>query len=264
VELPIERGHRDQEPAVRVQRAHRNIRLANLAMSESGPTAGMENCLAEALQTLGDTRRAMHHYERALELAERQSSDEREAYYGLLTCLESTSPDRQAQLALCMRALERFPLDAQLLVALGGYLRTLGQPALAARAFDVALRHGQSDPRLWHLTNLGQIAAGCAAAAYQELGDLDHARTLLEAALRLFPDSWRLAEQLIQLHLAANRPAEAQHVVASLAAGVREAPAIAQLAARIDAAARLPSAPLHLGSRRPNLSPEGRRAPPKN
>ena len=214
--VPIHRTTRDLEPTLRTARAQRNVRLADLTIAESGPTAAMHNCLGEALQILNDPLRAAHHYHQALKLAKPTSREALEAHYGLLTCLDGTGPDRQMQLSLCMRALEKFPLDAQLLVALGGYLRSLGRLPLAIRSFDVALRHGQTELRLWHLPEIREIAAACAAAAYEMGGDGNAARTLLEAAVRMFPHSLRLGRQLAELHVKQGRRSDAQRVVASL------------------------------------------------
>lgn len=204
LEVPVHRSDRQHEPELRAARAQRNIRLADLAIAELGPTAAMHNCLGEALQTLAMPRQAADHYRRAQELSAAASPDELEAYYGLLSCLDVPGPadeafTRQAQLTLAMKALERFPLDAHLLVALGIYLRALDHLPLAARSFDAAFRHGQIEPTLWHIGEIREIAASCAAAAHRQLGQTTAARTLLEAAVRLFPASDKLQDELNHL-----------------------------------------------------------------
>jgi tetratricopeptide (TPR) repeat protein len=212
LEITIHRGPRDHDPAVKADRAQRNVRLADLALAENGPAATMHNCLGEALQNLGDPRRAAQQYQQAQRLAPSKSRDQLEAYYGLLTCLNGNGPDRSAQLALCMEALDRFPLDAQLLVALGGYLQSLQQPQLAVRAFDVAFRHGQTEPRIWHLPEIREIAASCAATLHMQLGAEQDARTLLEAATRTLPGSQRLARQLAEFSAKQKSPGQAHRV----------------------------------------------------
>jgi len=197
--LVIGRGGREHEAATKAAKAQRNIRLADLTMSEHGPSAEMQNVLGEAFQSLGDGVRAAQHYRRAIDLAERGSRHHLEAFYGLLSCLEGAAGERSDQLSLCMLAVEHFPLDAQLLVALGGYLQLLDQTPLAIRAFDLAFRHGQVQPQVWHLPDIREIAAACAATAMMAAGQQDAARTLLEAAACLFPASQRLAEQLAEL-----------------------------------------------------------------
>jgi hypothetical protein len=194
LEVPLHRSDRHHEADQSAARAQRNIRLADLAIAERGPTAAMHNCLGEALQTLSLPKQAADHYRRSLDLAARSSPERLEAYYGLLSCLDGVAPDeqtadRQAQLTLCMKALENFPLDAHLLVALGIYLRELDHLALAARAFDAAFRHGQIEPQLWHLAEIREMAASCAAAAYQHLGQMTAAQAILETAQALFPNS---------------------------------------------------------------------------
>ncbi len=215
--IVIERCSAGSEPGVSASKAQRDIRLADLAMAESGPTAALHNVLGEAFQTLGDHVRAAQHYRRSLDLAEQRSREHLEAFYGLLTCLDGVEAERSDQLSLAILALEHFPLDAQLLVALGGYLQALGQTQLAARSFDLALRHGQIEPQIWHLPEIRQIAASCAATVLVQSREDDQARTLLEAAVTIYPQSPKLALQLIDLHVRNLRRNEALTVVAGFA-----------------------------------------------
>jgi Tfp pilus assembly protein PilF len=201
---------------VKPGKAHRNIRLADLELAQHGPTAPMHNVLGEAFQILGDHVRAAQHYRRSLDLAERKSRDHLEAFYGLLTCLDGVSADRSDQLSLAILALEHFPLDAQLLVALGGYLQNLGQTQLAVRSFDLAFRHGQIESQIWHLPDIRQIAASCAATVLMQAREDDQARTLLEAAVTIHPGSQKLALQLIDLHVRNLRRNEALAVIGGL------------------------------------------------
>lgn len=207
--IAVMRDESEHDPAVKTSRAQRNIRLADLMLAEQGPTALSHNVLGGAFQSLGDGVRAAQHFRRALDLATRGSADQLEAYYGLLTCLDGVATDRNDQLSLTMLALEYFPLDAQLLVALGGYLQALNQTPLAIRAFDLAFRHGQTVAEVWHLPEIREIAASCAATAMRQVGDDDAACTLLEAAARTFPHSTRLAMQLVELHVTHRRRDEA-------------------------------------------------------
>jgi tetratricopeptide (TPR) repeat protein len=212
--LVIHRSPRDHEPAVKAAKAQRNIRLVDLALAEMGPAAELHNLLGEAFQALGDSARASQHYRRALSLAMPGSRDQLEAYYGLLTSLDVGSADRADQLTLAMLALEHFPLDTQLLVALGGYLQSLEQPELAVRSFDVAFRHGQIEAQIWHLPEIREIAASCAAATLVQLGRDDEACSLLEAAVRICPESHRLVIQLVELHVQHGRRDEARQAAA--------------------------------------------------
>ena len=217
LEITIERSSLEADQNVKAARAQRNVRLADLEMAERGPSAALHNVLGEAFGTLGDHVRSAQHYRRSLDLAEKQSREHLEAFYGLLACLDGVEAQRSDQLSLAILALEHFPLDAQLLVALGGYLQTLSQTPLAARAFDLAFRHGQIEPRLWHLPDIRQLAASCAATVLVQGREDDQARTLLEAAVTIYPDSQKLALQLIELHVKCLRRNEALAVVASFA-----------------------------------------------
>lgn len=224
--LVIERSRREFDPAIKASRAERNLVLADLQMAERGPSADMYNCLAEACHALARHDQAAHNYRQALALAEGGSAPQLEAYYGLLTCLETIAaplpdsdgqdPRRSAQLSLCVTALDAFPLDAQLLCALGGYLQSLGRSELAVKAYDVCYRHGQIEPRLWHLPNVREVAASCQAAILELTGRADEARDLLQDARQAYPDSQRIARQLLEHHVQLGRRDEALLVASQL------------------------------------------------
>ena len=224
--LEIHRSRRDLDPAVKAQRAQRNLRLAGLQLTERGESAEIQNCLAEAHQNLSRHDEAARHYRLAFEQAQSGSPEQLEAYYGMLTCLETVTgplpdaqgqdPRRSAQLSLCTTALETFPLDAQLLCALGGYLQALGRSDLAARAYEVCYRHGQIEPRLWHLPDVREVAASCQAAILELSGDAEAALALLQDARQAYPDSLRIARQLLELHVQHGRRDEALLVATQL------------------------------------------------
>ncbi|WP_202921129.1 glycosyltransferase [Anatilimnocola aggregata] len=192
--LTIQRGTREHDPAVKTARAQRNIRLADLQIAQRGPTADLFNCLGESMQALGDSARAAQHYQRAQELAPANSTEMLEAYYGLLTCLNS--PESAAeQMQLCLAALEQFPLDAQLLCALGGYLQGTQRFELAIRSFTLAAEHGQVNTQLWHLPDIREIATSCQAQLLLQNGQLEGALLALDQALTRYPHSQRLIVQ---------------------------------------------------------------------
>ena len=217
--LTIERSRREHDPAVKSCRAQRNVHLAELQLAERGESAELYNCLAEAHQGLSRPDEAARHYRLAFEQAQPGSRAQLEAYYGMLTCLETVNgpfpeaqgqdPRRSAQLSLCTSALESFPLDAQLLCALGGYLQSLGRTDLAVRAYEVCYRHGRIEPGLWHLPDIREVAASCQASLLELAGDAGGALALLQDARQAYPDSLRIARQLLELHVQHGRRDEA-------------------------------------------------------
>jgi tetratricopeptide (TPR) repeat protein len=189
--------------------------------------------LGEACQTLGRNEAALAHYQQAKELAEPASAEQLEAYYGLLTCLERVSPQtppaneanatpntRAAQIAVCMEALEIFPLDAQLLCAMGGYLQSVGQRELAARSYEIAYRHGQVEPEIWHLRDIREVAAVCQSVLLQQAGQDDAAQALLSEAWTEYPESLRVGRQMVELHVKHGRRDEALLAVSKLPTGL--------------------------------------------
>jgi len=217
--LLIHRSQREHDERIRRARAQRNIHLADVQIAQRGPSAELLNCLGEAFQTLGDANRAVQHYQRAQQLALPESADLLEAYYGLLTCFENRSDERTAQLQLTMKAVDDFPLDAQLLCALGGYLQSLGHAELSLRAYDLAVRHGQIQADLWHLPDIREIAATCRAIVQQQLGKDDEARAHLAEVRAEHPHSLRLTRQALELAVKAGHQEEAAAILDELPRG---------------------------------------------
>lgn len=198
LELRLYRGPREHEPAVKEARARRNIALAETVIAEVKPSADMWNCLGEAYQNLSQAAESAACYRQARQLAEPKSAEELEALYGLLTSLDTLETDRQAQLTLSMEALERYPLDSQLLCAMGGYLQALGQEELASRSYEVAFRHGMTEPTVWHLPNIMELAASCRVSLLLPRNE-SKAFTAAEEGLKECPDSPRLQRQMLDL-----------------------------------------------------------------
>jgi tetratricopeptide (TPR) repeat protein len=124
-----------------------------------------------------------------------------EAYYGLLASHEGDPQAADRQLAICVEALDVFPLDAQLLCAMGNYLQAGNHFELAARSFDTAVRFGQVNEETWHLGDLAEVAAACLGLTLQLLKRDDEAQAVLEEALRRHPESVRLRRHLVDLHV---------------------------------------------------------------
>ena len=122
-----------------------------------------------------------------------------EAYYGLLATFEGEQGQRARQVAVCLEALDVYPLDAQLLCAMGSYLQSQDQLDLAVRAFETAARYGTVDPRTWHLCDIAEMAAAFLALTLQMQGKDDEARRMLEEALARCPSSLRIRRHLIDL-----------------------------------------------------------------
>jgi tetratricopeptide (TPR) repeat protein len=214
--LVVHRGSREHNPELRRQRAERNLRLAELEVKHSGVSPRLLNCLGEAWQAVGDAAASARFHRQALECSAPASNDMLEAYYGLLTSLESEPNARDAQLQLCMKALEVFPLDAQLLCAIGGYLQSKQMLDLAARAYQLAAEHGQTRLEIWHLDGLQEIAVSCYAATLLLLNRENDAVELLTQRLDQQPDASRLRRQLLELHVKHQRREEALSLIGGM------------------------------------------------
>jgi tetratricopeptide (TPR) repeat protein len=196
----IERGERENDLAVKRERALRNRHLAQLEIEEIGRLPQLVNCLAESAHILGETLPAMELYQECLRIAGPATSERLEAYYGLMTCLDSVPRSRQVQLSLCVEALEHFPLDAQLLCAMGGYLQAEGRVDLAQRAYQTAFQFGRVNPLVWHLGEITAIAAICWSATLQQEQPAE-AIKILKSAIARDGASPRLARAAMDLHI---------------------------------------------------------------
>jgi len=213
--IPIEgllarilRGSRDNETDVKIRKAQRNIHLVGLEMKDSGELPHLLNALAEAHQVLGNKNGAIDFYQQSLGKSDRESPEMLEAFYGLLTAMDDEQ-DRQPQVAVCMEALAVYPMDAQLLCAMGGYLQGHNRLDLASRSYRLACSNGKSHPQVWNLDGIEEIAAACLSLALQLQGQDDEAQQVLEEALTKSPTSYRLRRHLLELHVKHGRRDEA-------------------------------------------------------
>ncbi len=212
----ILRHARTHDAVRKIMAGHRDLKLARLEASDVtasdviGPMP-IRLLLArgDAHYNLGELEAAREAFQEAVNAAGRGSTEMLEAYYGLLTACGEDESLSQLLLSTCLEALEIFPLDAQLLLAMGNYLQSNERPGLATRSFETAVKYGQVDLETWHLTELPEIAATCQHLTLQIEGKDDQARQVLEEALGRYPDSTRLRRHLIDLCIRQGRPEEA-------------------------------------------------------
>ena len=205
----IQRSPIENDPNWRMQKASRDAQLVELEIKESGPSPRLMICMAEAVQTLNDQNHALLFFEQACRLAEHNSAEMLEAFYGILTSLDGRPDSLDIQIQTCTTALEIFPLDAQLLCAVGGYLQTKGQLELARRSFETAYKYGQINLETWHIDDIDEIAASCLAITTHAGGQEDEAEAILVQALKDCPHSVRLRRQVIEMHVKHGRRQEA-------------------------------------------------------
>jgi len=162
---------------------------------------------AETLAELERTDEARAVYRQVIEQAPEGSAVQFEAYFGLLATFDAEPQPCDAQVQTCIAAIEKFPRDAYLLLAMGHYMQQRGELGLAERSFEAAFRHGQQPPdhvMPSHGTEEPGDLAGVCLAVVQQLGDRaeEARRTLLEVAER-YPDSARVRRHLLDAHIKA-------------------------------------------------------------
>ncbi len=198
----ILRHPRHNDPVAKARNGRRNLDLVAMERASAGE-ADLRLLLAtgEAAGDLGDRALAQQAFEQAARAAPRGSTEMLDAYYGLLAHFEASPADQARQLAVCLEALEVYPLDTQLLCAMGSYLQGQDQLELAARAFELAVKYGQVNLQTWHLRDVGDLAASCLALTLQLVHRDDQARCVLEEAIERSPASTRLRRHLVHWHV---------------------------------------------------------------
>ncbi len=212
----IRRQADDNQSAIKIRRAQRNLKLAELEIAERGPLPRLLLVRAEAFAQLGETEEARRWFVKARHDAERGSDEMLESYYGELTSFDGDEEQQDVQLDLCIEALEMFPTDIQLLCAMGGYLQINNRIELATRAYRTAVEFGKVNPHVWHLADVHDIAVVCLSMVYQLQDEQDRSLALLRDSLAHRPESRRLWHQLFESLVLQHRAEEATAQLAAL------------------------------------------------
>ena len=199
----IVRHPRQHDPARKSLRAQRDLNLATMEAAETDGPPPIRLLLAQgdAHGTLGAAKQAREAFHRVIDAAERGSTEMLDAYYGLLTSYDGDKFFCDLQIATCIEALEVFPFDAQLLLAMGNYMQNKDRLDMAGRSFQSAVEFGQVDLGTWHLGELAETAADCLSLTLPAQGKDDEALRILEEPLQRHPDSQRLMRRMIDLHV---------------------------------------------------------------
>jgi glycosyltransferase involved in cell wall biosynthesis len=182
--------------------AHRNLDLLEMELSENEkPNPRLFLAQGEAYINLRDCARARESFIRAIELSQPGSAEMLEGYYGLLSGYNNDPLMRDAQMRVCLNALEVFPLDAQLLLAMGSYFQMCNRLDLATKAFETAVEFGRTNSTIWHLCELPEVAISCYTIALRLQGKDDEACQALEEGLVNYGQSPRLLQLAMDLYI---------------------------------------------------------------
>jgi glycosyltransferase involved in cell wall biosynthesis len=203
VESPVHiiRHARQHQPERFAAKARRDLALASAEAEGNGNwsprlllAAGQAHCV------LGDQDQAREKLKKAADISQPRSAERLEAFYALLTTFDEDPDLHASQLTACLDALEDFPFDLQLLLALGNYMLVRERLDLAIRAFEAAVHFGKITASVWHLSEVREIAAVCLGLALQARQRDEDACRVLETALAARPDSSRLLHQVFALY----------------------------------------------------------------
>lgn len=199
----------DQSEDLKLKRARTHLRICEQKLSETATDPRLWLAQGEAFADLCEWEQAEQAFAQARQFAVEGSAELLEAYYGELSALDRDSALQESQLTLCIDALKQFPVDVQLLCAMGNYLHQQQRIDLATRAYQTAVRHGVIHPTSWHLSDIAQLATTCLSISLELEDRVEEARGVLEDALLEQPASFRLRHQLIDLHVRHGRRKEA-------------------------------------------------------
>ena len=199
--LNIQRPASDHAADVKRAKANRDVKLAKIELAEGGARPAVMVAAGAALANLGQKDEASTYFRRAIKASERGSTEMLEAYYGLLTAQDGDPSKREIQIAICIEALDVYPLDAQLLCGMGSYMLAQNRLDLAARSYRLAVNHSQIDPATWHLSAISEVATICLSLTLQLQAKDDEAQEVLEESLQRHADSVAARRQLLELHI---------------------------------------------------------------
>ncbi len=211
--ITILRSQTDHLAHIRRSKATRDLRIVESAMRQVGVQPSLLLAKAEAKMTLSEQETARVLYQQARAASVPRSSEMLEAFYGELTTYDGQQGAAKTQIKLCVEALELFPLDAQLLCAMGSYLQAQDRVDLATRAYETCVKFGQVNPEIWHLVDIAEVVTICLSMCLQQQQRDDQARDLLEEAIADRPGLPRLPRHLIDLHIKHGRRQEALALV---------------------------------------------------
>jgi glycosyltransferase involved in cell wall biosynthesis len=214
----ILRHSRERTSACRIARAKRNLTLVAMERREH-PHEEIRFLLAEgdAYSELNQNERARDAYARAIEISPPGSAGMLEAYYGLLSCYHDDPALTECQLETGLKALETFPFDVQLLLAMGSYLQNKNRLDLASRSFEIAVKFGQVELSVWHLREVVEVATSCWCMILQLQGRTREACEALEESLAHHPQSGRLLRHGVELYIKMDEPEKAIRLMEKLA-----------------------------------------------
>ena len=218
IDLSIHRPDLAKQLTQKLQKARRVIHIYDKTLPAAATDTQMLLARAEALADLGEWDEARLSFQQARQSASAGSIEMLESYYGELASYDNNFALREQQLNLCIEALKYFPVDMQLLCAMGNYLQQQQRIDLAARSYQTAVQYGQINFGTWHLTNIVDIATTCLSVSLELQDKQEEAFALLENTLLERPHSDRIRYQLIDLHVRHGRRKEAIEQAARLSA----------------------------------------------
>lgn len=170
---------------------------------------------AEARADLGDYLGAKDDLLRLIGEA-KQSNLILKAYYDLWEVFAFSALTSDKMLKILLDALDRFPVDMQLLTFIGVHLQRQGKIDLAIRSFETAVRFGQISLDVWHRLHIREIAVVSLALAYRLQGNASEAIRVLEANRELIDDRSEYDRYLLDLYIAEFQETRAHDLVATI------------------------------------------------
>ncbi|MDR0870369.1 MAG: hypothetical protein LBN39_06205 [Planctomycetaceae bacterium] len=208
-------GEKEQE--YRRTQAEKLLQPFRLGNAESGDLAAR----AEAFFILGQYGEAFRDFMKLTETPNR-SDLQLAGYYGLWDILTKQSAAHLPTLKtedltkILIGALDKFPVDMQLLTWMGVQLQSIGKLDLAVRSYQTALKFGRISLDVWHRLHIREIALTRLALLHRILGEPYEAIRLMEDGLNEVEDPAELSRYLLDLYIAEEKESKALDLAATI------------------------------------------------
>jgi tetratricopeptide (TPR) repeat protein len=207
---------KQNDPARTKKRAERNLQLLDKIENEGNVVADdLLTFRSESLLTLKNYAAARRTLLQLI-VSTTRSDLRLAAYYDLWeTIAHAPIPDAEVTNILT-QAIDRYPVDMQLLTFLGSHMQRIGKHDLAIRSFETAVKHGRISLDVWHRLRIREIAVTSLALTLRLQNKNREAIRVLETNIDLIDDRTEFSRHLIDLYIAENLELKASELAATI------------------------------------------------
>jgi hypothetical protein len=197
--LVVRHAHADRTPQAELARSQRNLRLALLDLAEHPGDPFVWLSVGSSYLPLNDgAAKAVEYLRRSIAAFPRGSSIQLNAYQYLAQAYAAAGGHEQQRAALD-EALQLFPSDLGILMRLGAWHESHGQPSAAIPYYEAALARGRQRASAAHVRDGRSELALRLGRLYVIAGQPDKAQRLWIQFLTIHPGSSAVRQALLAL-----------------------------------------------------------------